>query len=507
MEARVPTALLSVHDKTGLVEFASALRDMGWALLASDGTASLLRDHGIAVTSVAEYTGSPEILDGRVKTMHPAVHGGVLASDTDLDRTDLDSVGADLIDLVVVNLYPFEATIARPGVSKAEAIANIDIGGVALMRAGAKNHERVTLVCEPVDYPAVAAELAAGGTTVATRARLAAKGFTITARYDHAVAAYLATSDADEEHLRLYPIQVLRYGENPHQAATLFSADPSAGPLGGVVLQGKPLSYNNLLDLDAAWKTVVAFQRPTVCIVKHLSPCGVASAGRLVDAFQSAFDCDPLSAFGGVIASNRAFDEATAIALGDVFVECIAAPAFSAAARAQLANKKNCRLVQIPNASVASGFEWRSITGGLLRQEVDLGDPAPLRQAWKTVSRRHPTESEWIALDFAWTACQHVRSNAIVVASGESTVGIGGGQPSRIDSVRIAVARAGSRSAGAVMASDAFFPFADSLHEAAQAGITAVIQPGGSLRDLEVIAAADAADIAMVVTATRHFKH
>ena len=485
----MPKAILSVHDKTGLVEFARGLRDLGWTLIASGGTAKLLHDQQITVTQVAVYTGSPEILGGRVKTLHPAIHGGLLARATDTDRAELRNLGWDYIDLVAVNLYPFKQTIAKPNATDDEAIENIDIGGVTLIRAAAKNHQRVTLVCDPADYAAVLTELRAGGVAPATRKRLAVKGFAHTAHYDAAITRYLSADDTLQ--ITAYRAQSLRYGENPHQSATLYSYELGAGPFGGKVLQGKELSYNNLLDLDAAWRAVVSFDRPT-----------------------AAFASDTVSAYGGVVASNRAFDGATASALGDLFVECIAAPGFSDDARALLAAKKNCRLLEMPNTQIEPRYELRSIMRGILKQDLDLGDPpSPLsttgeiERGWKVVSKRAPTEDEWRALRFAWKACQHVKSNAIVFARGEATVGIGGGQPNRVDCVRIAVERAGAKSKGAVMASDAFFPFPDSITVAAQAGITAIAHPGGSQRDAEAIAAADAAGIAMVVTGVRHFRH
>jgi phosphoribosylaminoimidazolecarboxamide formyltransferase/IMP cyclohydrolase len=533
----MPSALLSVHDKTGLVAFARGLRDLGWSLIASGGTAKLLRENDVPVTEVAEYTGSPEILGGRVKTLHPAIHGGLLARSTDSDRADLAHINAGYIDLVAVNLYPFEQTIAKPNVTLEDAIENIDIGGVTLIRAAAKNHDRVTLVCDPADYETALAEIKSGGVTAETRKRLAVKGFVSTAHYDTAISAYLANHQSpitntaptrsgagNQLLITLHPVQTLRYGENPHQSATLYSYEPGVGPLGGSVLQGKELSYNNLLDLDAAWKAAVSFERPTICIVKHLSPCGIASADQLVNAYRAAFECDKVSAFGGVIASNIPFDGATAEALGDLFVECIAAPGFMAGAKTVLAKKKNCRLVEMPAAptSVEPRYELRSITRGVLKQDVDMGDPTPPSPLpsekspmegdqgggrWKVVSKRQPTESEWRALRFAWKACQHVKSNAIVFARDEATVGIGGGQPNRVDCVRIAAERAGEKSKGAVMASDAFFPFPDSVELAARFGITAVVHPGGSVRDADSLAAADAAGMAMVVTGVRHFRH
>ncbi len=499
----MPKAILSVHDKTGLIEFARGLHSLGWTLIASGGTAKALRENDIPVAEVADYTHSPEILGGRVKTLHPAIHGGLLARSTDSDRADLARINADTIDLVAVNLYPFEQTIARPDVTLAEAIENIDIGGVTLIRAAAKNHERVTLLCDPADYGPVLAELRGSGITAETRKRLAVKGFISTAHYDAAISTYL--SAAAPLQITAYPFQILRYGENPHQSATLYSLEPGVGPLGGKVLQGKELSYNNLLDLDAAWKGAVSFERPTICIVKHLSPCGIASADPLAEAYRAAFACDKVSAFGGVIASNRPFDGATAQALGDLFVECIAAPGFTEEARAALAKKKNCRLLDMPNTTIEPRYELRAIVRGLLKQDVDLGDPAGTE--WKVVSKRQPTEAEWKSLRFAWKACQHVKSNSIVFIQGEATVGIGGGQPNRVDCVRIATERAGEKAKGAVMASDAFFPFPDSIEVAARAGVTAIIHPGGSVRDADSLAAADAANIAMVTTGVRHFRH
>ena len=499
----MPKAILSVHDKTGLADFARGLSELGWSLIASGGTARLLRDHNLAVTEVADYTGSPEILGGRVKTLHPAIHGGLLARPTKDDQQQLDGLGWDYIDLVAVNLYPFEQTITKPGTTLEDAIENIDIGGVTLIRAAAKNHERVTLVCDPADYETVLAELRSGGVSSQTRRRLAIKGFAQTARYDAAISAYLAPDGAFT--FQTYPVQVLRYGENPHQSAALFGYNPGSGPLGGIMLQGKPLSYNNLLDLDAAWRAAVSFEKPTVCIVKHLSPCGLASADTLAEAFPPALASDPVSAFGSVIATNRRFDADIAQALGSLFVECIAAPGFTPEALELLTQHKNLRLVDMPSTTLDPLFELRSINGGILRQSVDLGDPADT--AWHVVTQRQPTDAEWRSLRFAWKACQHVKSNAIVFAQDEATIGIGGGQPNRVDCVRIAAQRAGDKARGAVMASDAFFPFPDSVEVAAQAGITAIVEPGGSVRDGESIAAANAHDMTMVFTGVRHFRH
>jgi phosphoribosylaminoimidazolecarboxamide formyltransferase/IMP cyclohydrolase len=526
----MPKAILSVHDKTNLIPFARGLRELGWTLIASGGTARALREKQIPVTEVAEYTQSPEILGGRVKTLHPAIHGGLLARSTDADFTELQQLHWDYIDLVAVNLYPFEETIAKPNVTLDDAIENIDIGGVTLIRAAAKNFQRVTLLCDPNDYDAVLNELREGGVKETTRAQLAIKGFALTSHYDTTIHAYLAAlqssvirlqAPVSSLHITAYPVQTLRYGENPHQRATLYSFTPDGGALGGRVLQGKELSYNNLLDLDAAWRGVVSYSEPSIVIVKHLSPCGMASAwnltphpaptrkGELAEAFEHARASDPISAFGGVMAANRAFDAETANALGELFVECIAAPAFTDEAREILAKRKNLRLIAMPDLEITPRYELRTITRGLLKQDVDFGDPPETE--WKVISKRAPSDDELRALKFAWKACQHVKSNAIVFArnfeNGVATVGIGGGQPNRVDCVKIAAARAGEKSRGAVMASDAFFPFPDSVEVAARAGITAIVHPGGSVRDAESIAVADAHNIAMIVTGVRHFRH
>lgn len=518
----MPKAILSVHDKTNLIPFARGLNELGWTLIASGGTARALRENSIPVTEVAEYTQSPEILGGRVKTLHPAIHGGLLARSAESDLKELQQLNWNYIDLVAVNLYPFEETIAKPNVTLDDAIENIDIGGVTLIRAAAKNFQRVTLVCDPNDYDAVLNELREGGVKETTRKMLAIKGFALTSHYDTAIHAYLASLQSPVSNLQLpisslqsplqitaYPVQTLRYGENPHQRATLYSFTPNGGALGGRVLQGKELSYNNLLDLDAAWRGVVSFNETSIVIVKHLSPCGMASAKNLCDAFEHARASDPISAFGGVIAANRAFDAETAHALGELFVECIAAPAFTDDAREILAKRKNLRLVEMPDLDIEPRYELRTITRGILKQDVDFGDPE--NAEWKVISKRAPSDQEMRALKFAWHACQHVKSNAIVFArsfeNGVATVGIGGGQPNRVDCVKIAAERAGEKSRGAVMASDAFFPFPDSVTVAARAGITAIVHPGGSVRDTDSLAVADANNIAMVVTGVRHFRH
>ncbi|PKO05379.1 MAG: bifunctional phosphoribosylaminoimidazolecarboxamide formyltransferase/inosine monophosphate cyclohydrolase [Chloroflexi bacterium HGW-Chloroflexi-3] len=496
-------ALLSVHDKTGLVEFARGLHRLGWKLIASGGTARLLRENHLPVTEVADYTDSPEILGGRVKTLHPAIHGGILARDISEHVDELTQLGWHLIDMVVVNLYPFEETIVQPEVTLAEAIEQIDIGGVTLIRAAAKNHQRVTLVCDPQDYEQVLDALQNGGVTEPLRKELAVKGFRMTTHYDAVIADYLGESDSHI--LKLYSLQSLRYGENPHQSARVYGYQPAQGPLGGRVLQGKELSYNNLLDLDAAWRAVVSFEKCSVVIVKHLSPCGIASADWQLEAYQRALDSDPVSAFGGIVAFNREVDAETAGSVSQLFVECIVAPGFSAGALEVLAKKKNLRLLEMPDLKIEPLVEYRSITRGILQQSVDLGDPSGTE--WRVVTEKEPTPDQLADLKFAWRACQHVKSNAIVFAKDEATVGIGGGQPNRVDCVVMATQRAGEKAQGAVMASDAFFPFSDSVENAATAGIVAIVQPGGSLRDQESIDACNRLGIAMLFTGVRHFRH
>ncbi len=543
-------AILSVHDKTGLIELGRGLAALGWELIASGGTARALREAGLPAREVSDVTGAPEMLGGRVKTLHPAIHGGILARDTADDRADLAAQGIAPIDLVVCNLYPFAATVARSGVTTAEAVEQIDIGGVTLLRAAAKNFGRVVVLCDPADYGAALAALAAGGPDEAARRALAVKAFAHCCEYDDAIARYLGGEeeerdaerrggktqrDAEQESLFLsvslrlpsaslsVPLQMtltlrqvmaLRYGENPHQAAALYATTDGAGPLGGRLLGGKELSYNNLLDLDAAWRAAESFAAPAVAIVKHLSPCGLAVGRSAAAAFPAALASDPVSAFGGVVAANRTVDGAfvAALAAAELFVEAIIAPAFSDEALAWFAaHKKNCRLLAVGDGDNGPSLELRAVRGGLLAQTRDDGDPPDAM--WRVAGRRPPTDDEMAALRFAWTACQHVKSNAIVLAhvpgadGATATVGIGGGLPSRVDAVRLAVSKAGERARGAVLASDAFFPFADGLEEAAAAGVTAVVEPGGSVRDEDVIAAADRLGVALVFTGARHFRH
>jgi phosphoribosylaminoimidazolecarboxamide formyltransferase / IMP cyclohydrolase len=506
----MPLALLSVSDKTGLIEFAAGLIKLDWKLLASGGTARALREADLHVEDLAEYTQSPEILNGRVKTLHPRIYAGILSRKTESDRDDLNRVQAKAIDMVVVNLYPFLETIQKPGATLADAIENIDIGGVALIRAAAKNFDRVTVLTSPDDYTEILDEIKLeGAIRETTRAKLALDAFRLTSNYDIEIANYLSSGENEEtskSFLREYPATELRYGENPHQSAKLYHLSNSQ-PLGGTILQGKALSYNNILDLDAAWRAVISFDKPSVCIVKHLCPCGIALADTQADAFRLSLESDPISAYGGIIAANKIFEEDTAEALGKLFVECIIAPGFTKGALDILARRKNCRLVEMPaGTDISPTYELRSVNQGILWQERDTGDPEGSEQ-WQTVTNRNPTTQENAALHFAWIACQHVKSNAIVLTQDEATVGIGGGQPNRVDCVKMAIDRAGDKAKGAVMASDAFFPFSDSIELAASAGITAIIQPGGSIRDKDSIDRANHHNLAMLFTSVRHFRH
>jgi phosphoribosylaminoimidazolecarboxamide formyltransferase/IMP cyclohydrolase len=501
-------ALLSVADKTGLAPFARGLAELGWTLISTGGTARALAQAGLPVQTVESLTGFPEILGGRVKTLHPAVHGGILARREPEHLAELAARGIAPIDLVAVNLYPFEATVARPGATLSEAIEEIDIGGVALLRAAAKNHEAVLAVSDPGQYPAVLEALRAGEVPEAMRRELAALAFRRTAAYDAAIATYLAQGEGEGAFPDLWvprarKLADLRYGENPHQRAALYGEPGVEGPLGATFLQGKALSYNNILDLDAAWTLANDLEAPAAVIVKHNNPCGAAAAADLAEAMAAALAADPVSAFGSVIAVNRPLEAPAVRALGDLFVEAIIAPGYDAEALGLLAAHRNLRLLQAAARPAPAAWEVRSVRGGWLLQEPDRPDSAP----WQVVTRRAPTDEEKQALAFAWRVCARVKSNAIVLARGTATVGVGAGQMSRVDSVRIAAAKAGERARGSALASDAFFPFADGIEAAAQAGVTAIIQPGGSLRDSEAIAAADAAGMAMVFTGVRHFRH
>lgn len=509
-----PRAILSVSNKIGLTGLGRALHRLGWELIASGGTARELGAIGLPVREVAAVTGAPEMLGGRVKTLHPTIHGGILARDLPEDQDDLAAFDIKPVDLVVCNLYPFSETMLRDGVNLQEAIEQIDIGGVTLLRAAAKNFARVTVLSDPFDYGRVIKALQDHGRVPADlRRELAVKAFRQTRDYDTAIAAYLAGESDDsplpaELSLNLARSQTLRYGENPHQAAAIYGPTGEYRPLGGALLQGKPLSYNNLLDADAAWRAAESFDDPAVVIVKHLSPCGIAVGMTASAAFPAALASDPLSAFGSVIAVNRLVDDRFCVALdaAKLFIEAVVAPEFSEAARTFFATrKKNCRLVAVDPSQPAQLLEIRSIRSGMLVQERDGGDPVGTEL--RVVTRRGPNDEEAAALYLAWQAVQHVKSNAIVLAKGNATVGIGGGLTSRVDAVELAVKKAGEAATGAVMGSDAFFPFADGIEAAAAAGVTAVVQPGGSKRDEEVIAAADRLGLAMVFTGARHFRH
>jgi phosphoribosylaminoimidazolecarboxamide formyltransferase / IMP cyclohydrolase len=523
----ITRALLSVSDKTGLIDFAKALAAKGVMLLSTGGTAKALKEAGISVTDVSDVTGFPEIMDGRVKTLHPKVHGGLLAvrkNQTHLEQMQQHRINA--IDLLVVNLYPFEATVAR-GAGYEDTIENIDVGGPAMIRAAAKNHESVTVVVEPEDYQVVLDEMSAhaGDTTAGTRRHLAAKAFARTAAYDTAIARWFDGLENAAEPAYFTTggkrAMQLRYGENPHQKAAAFrNPDSRHGILDATQVQGKDLSYNNINDADAALQAIAEFRNgglPACVIVKHANPCGVAEAETLHAAYQKALACDSTSAFGGILAFNRALDEATADAISAIFTEVIVAPGASDEARAILARKKNLRLLlvnDLPDPAAAAVMA-KSIVGGLLVQTADTATTASF--APRIVTKRAPTEQEMRDLLFAWKVVKHVKSNAIVFVKDASTVGIGAGQMSRIDSTRIAVRKsedaagnAGSSQAwvrGSVLASDAFFPFADGIAAAAEAGATAIIQPGGSLKDADVIAEADRRGLAMLFTGIRHFRH
>ena len=527
----IERALISVYDKTGVVEFARELASLGIEIVSTGGTAKLLRDAGIPVRDVSDLTGWPEMLGGRVKTLHPKVHGGILFQrGKPEDRKQAAEHSIVPIDLVIVNLYPFSATAAKPGVTAGELIENIDIGGPAMVRSAAKNFQDVGVVTDPDDYAAIAAELRERHElSLATRLSLARKAYARTARYDGEIATELERLAAangavtigpleklpERIHIALERRQSMRYGENPHQAAALYvpAGRPAAGLAGAKQLQGKELSYNNLVDLDAAWALVQEFKLPAVAIIKHNNPCGAAEQDSLRDAYLKALACDPVSAYGSVLAFNRTLDIATADEVVRLFVECIVAPGYQPAALAAFASKKNLRLLELETSASSApaaldDLMLKPISGGMLVQEADRHE---LTQAeLKVVTGRAPTESELRGLLFGWKVAKHVKSNAIVFAREGQTVGIGAGQMSRVDSVKIAVMKAATANlslAGSVVASDAFFPFADGVEEAGKAGATAAIQPGGSVHDADVIAAANKLGMAMVFTGVRHFRH
>jgi phosphoribosylaminoimidazolecarboxamide formyltransferase / IMP cyclohydrolase len=505
-------ALISVTDKTGVVEFARGLQDLGVEIISTGGTARTLEAAGVPVREVSELTGFPEMLDGRLKTIHPRVAGGVLAIRANSEHMQsLAAHGIPLIDMVVVNLYQFEKVAAKQGVPLSELISNIDIGGPTLIRAAAKNYQDVAVVVSPDDYPAILEELHErdGSLCEPTLWRLAKKAFALTAAYDRAISARLARVGVEDESglpafldIRAPRALDLRYGENPHQKAALYSSR-QGGIAGAEQLQGKELSYNNLVDLDAAWQLIREFDRPAAAIIKHTNPCGCAEGSTLAEAYRRAFEADPVSAFGGVLAFNRALDRETAQEISKTFIEAMAAPGYDAAARELLASKKNLRLLAVSRAPEESVV--KSISGGFL---VQTPDTHRLERAECTVkTERAPTEEEWRALEFAWKVCKHVKSNAIVYARDGQTISVGAGQMSRVDAVKVGAMKALLPLQGTVLASDAFFPFPDGVEEAARHGITAVIQPGGSVSDDKVIAAANRLGLAMVFTGVRHFRH
>ncbi|WP_157670155.1 bifunctional phosphoribosylaminoimidazolecarboxamide formyltransferase/IMP cyclohydrolase [Chitinibacter sp. GC72] len=519
--SKITRALISVSDKTGVLEFAQALAAQGVEILSTGGTAKLFADNGVPVIEVADYTGFPEMLDGRVKTLHPKIHGGILG------RRDLDSHvdtmkehGIGNIDLVCVNLYPFEATIAKPNCSYEDAIENIDIGGPAMVRSAAKNHAHVAIVTDAADYSDLIAEMQAneGGLTLATRKNLAKKAFSHTAAYDGAISNYLTALTSDGEkaayptrlNLQFEKVQDMRYGENPHQSAAFYrDLDPAAGSLANYKqYQGKELSYNNIADSDAAWECVKQFEEPACVIVKHANPCGVAVAKDLYTAYRTAFTTDTTSAFGGIIAFNKVVDVDTLEAVSAQFLEVLIAPGYTPEALALVAKKQNVRVLEVAIESGENRFDLKRVGGGLLVQTPDVH--ALTLADLKVVTKLHPNDQQLKDLLFAWNVAKFVKSNAIVFCGKGQTLGIGAGQMSRVDSTKIAAIKArsaGLELRGSVAASDAFFPFRDGVDVIAENGVSAIIQPGGSLRDEEVIAAADEHGIAMVMTGIRHFRH
>ena len=520
--SKIQRAILSVTDKSGLVDFARKLVELGVELVSTGGTAKLLRESGIAVKDISELTGFPEMLDGRVKTLHPKVHGGILHRREDSGHcAAVAEHGILPIDMVVVNLYAFEKTAAKPSVHFEELMENIDIGGPSMIRSAAKNFQDVAVVTSPADYGAIAEEMASSGGALSreTKWRLAQKAFAKTAAYDSAIASTLERVGCDGEshpfelkptegfpqNLRLsfQKVMDLRYGENPHQKAAMYADGSGAGVANARQVQGKELSYNNIVDLQAAWDLAQEFDEPVCAIIKHTNPCGTATGKTLAEAYMRALECDPVSAFGGVIGVNRTVDAAAASEMAKLFLEVIAAPAFDEGAKAAFAAKRNLRLVEVP----AGQQNWvlKNISGGLLVQDSDLHKLA--EADLKVVTKRPPTPEEKRALLFAWKICKHVKSNAILYARDGQTVGVGAGQMSRVDSCKLGAMKAQLPLKGTVAASDAFFPFPDGVEEIAKAGATAIIQPGGSVRDHEVIEAADRLGLAMIFTGVRHFRH
>ena len=522
--AKVRRALISVTDKSGIVEFAKRLSTLGVELISTGGTAKTLRDAGLAVKDISELTGFPEMLDGRVKTLHPKVHGGILHIRGNANHVKaVEEHGIQPIDMVVVNLYAFEKTASKAGVHFEEIIENIDIGGPSMVRSAAKNFQDVAIVTSVADYAAISDELekSGGELSLKTKWQLAQKAFATTAAYDSAIAAALERISADDagkfdisnvNDPKDFPATLrmnfgkafdLRYGENPHQKAALYSDGSGIGVANGRQLQGKELSYNNIVDLQSAWDLALEFEEPVCAIIKHTNPCGTATGKNLAEAYVRALECDPVSAFGGVIGVNRVVDGATAAEMAKLFVEAIAAQGFDDAAKEIFAKKKNLRLVEIKPG--AQKWVLKNVSGGVLMQDNDI---RPLTEAdLKVVTERKPTDEEMRALLFAWKVCKHVKSNAILYARDGQTVGVGAGQMSRVDSARIGAMKAVLPLKGSVAASDAFFPFPDGVEVIAEAGSTAIIQPGGSVKDAEVIATANRLGLAMVMTGVRHFRH
>ncbi|MEH1939586.1 MAG: bifunctional phosphoribosylaminoimidazolecarboxamide formyltransferase/IMP cyclohydrolase [Nostoc sp.] len=502
-------ALLSVSNKTGLIDLARSLvEEFDFDLISSGGTAQALKDAGLPVTKVADYTGSPEILGGRVKTLHPRIHGGILARrDVPQDITDLENNQIRPIDLVVVNLYPFEETIAKPGVTLSQAVEQIDIGGPAMLRASSKNFAHLAVLCDPAQYDEYLQELRQnnGEASLEFRQKAALKGFSHTASYDQAIASYLA--QAQQYTLSGTQLQSLRYGENPYQPATWYQTGTTpTGWTAATKLQGKELSYNNLVDLEAARRIIAEFtDTPAATIIKHTNPCGTALGSSISEAYQKAFNADSTSAFGGIVALNRPIDAATASELTKTFLECVVAPSCDAEAQEILAKKSNVRVLTLADFSSGPKDTVKAIAGGFLVQTAD--DIVADTSQWEVVTERQPTDSELAELLFAWKVCKHVKSNAIVVTSDRTTLGVGAGQMNRVGSVKIALEQAGEKAKGAILASDGFFPFDDSVKTAAAAGITAIVQPGGSLRDKDSIKAANELGLVMVLTGVRHFLH
>ncbi len=509
-------ALISVYDKTGVVEFGRRLVEAGYQLISTGGTYNTLVNEGrLPVQQVSEVTGSPEILDGRVKTLHPVIHGGLLAKRDDAAHLDeIASHGIETIDLLAGNLYPFVDTISKPGVTLDDALENIDIGGPTMLRAAAKNFPAVTVVVDPADYGWVAEKLTGEGLPLQDRRRLAAKAFSHVAVYDAAVAGYLTQQNEDSELPENHPIGLvkaagLRYGENPHQQGGLYtlSGQTAGGIANARQLHGRELSFNNLMDADAAWRTVSDFAGPTVAVIKHANPCGLAADENVAAAYEKAYQGDTVSAFGGIVGFNRPVTAAAAQAMEPVFYEVVVAPGYQPDALEILQKKRNLRVLEVaaPPGATAQVYDLRPLTGGMLLQTPDniAEDPAD----WQTVTHRAPSNAELLDLAFAWKAAKHVKSNAIVFVKDRQLVGMGAGQPNRVVSVHLSQRAAGDKAPGSVLASDAFFPFPDNIELAAEAGITAIVQPGGSIRDEEVIEAANRHNLAMVFTGVRHFRH